>query len=86
MRKILQNKFHKLNKIIMLIMYFTGGEPFRISEVVGLSFNDINRSIYFRGEKMIVTFTYNETDNIRNDTNSYLGNIQQLLRNLFIFI
>lgn len=49
-------------------MYFTGGEPFRISEAVGLSFNDKNRNIYFRRGEMIITFTYNKTDNIRNDT------------------
>jgi hypothetical protein len=68
LRKILCFNFFKLNKLIILIMYFTGGLPFRMTEVLGLQFNDKKRNIFFRGGKMVCTYTYNKTDNISNKT------------------
>lgn len=49
-------------------MFFTAGLPFRMTEVLGLQFNDTKRNIFFRGGKMVCTYTYNKTDNITNST------------------
>lgn len=49
-------------------MFFTGGLPFRMTEVLGFQFNDTKRNIFFRGGKMVCTYTYNKTDNITNST------------------
>lgn len=68
LRRVLCFNFFKLNKLIILIMYFTGGLPFRMTEVLGLQFNDKKRNIFFRGGKMVCTYTYNKTDNISNKT------------------
>lgn len=68
LRKALCFNLFKLNKIIILIMFFTAGLPFRMTEVLGLQFNDTKRNIFFRGGKMVCTYTYNKTDNITNST------------------
>lgn len=68
LRRALCFNFFKLNKIIILLMYFTGGLPFRMTEVLGLQFNDVKRNIFFRGGKMLCTYTYNKTDNVSNNT------------------
>lgn len=66
LKKALCFNFFKLNKIIILMMYFTGGLPFRMTEVLVLQFNDVKRNIFFRGGKMLCTYTYNKTDNVSN--------------------
>lgn len=68
LRRALCFNLFKLIKIIILIMFFTDGLPFRMTEVLGLQFNDTKRDIFFRRGKIVCTYTYNKTDNITNST------------------
>lgn len=86
LRKALCFNFFKLNRIIILIIFFTGGLPFRMTEVLGLQFNDTKRNIYFREGKMVCTYTYNKTDNITNSAKLYQEGIQLLFQRYYFCI
>lgn len=85
LRKALCFNLFKLNKIIILIMFFTAGLPFRMTEVLGLQFNDTKRNIVFCGGTILCTYTYNKLITLPIARSLYQEDILLLFQRSYFF-